>query len=326
MSSPSCHTETSAPPSSAKKVLLIGRPNAGKSSLYNRITGGNAKVGNFPGVTVDILEAEAFLVDHEPLRLIDLPGVYSLEAKVDPESDEGVAQTFLEQAERDGDSMIAQVIDVTQLALHLRLTKELLHRRLPLVLLLTQSDVLKAQGQEVDAAMLSRELGVPVLSISARDPNAKIVALEFLNSHRSDPPPSPSSNSEALFGDLKKLIKDRGDISAADKSRRDRTRKLDAYFLHPLLGPFLFVTLMTSIFASVFLIADPVSTLVDGTMQWLSDWVKASLGENLLSSLIADAILGGAGTVLIFLPQIVILSLTMELLEASGYLSRGGPS
>jgi ferrous iron transport protein B len=340
MSTPDCHGETSSlPPSNAKKVLLVGRPNAGKSSLYNRITGGNAKVGNFPGVTVDILEAEAFLVGHEPLRLIDLPGIYSLEAKVDPESDEGITRGFIERAEQDGDSMIAQIIDVTQLALHLRLTRELLKRKLPVVLLLTQADILQSQGQEIDAEAISKDFGVPALVLSARDPNAKISALEFLTKHRKrtasplTPDPSlapvgtldasPSSLPVASSGEGQVYIKDRSDISAADKNRRERTKKLDAYFLHPLLGPVLFVVLMTTIFASVFLIADPVSTVVDGAMQWLADFTKSSLGEGLLSSLIADAILGGVGTVLIFLPQIVILSLVMELLEASGYLARG---
>jgi ferrous iron transport protein B len=324
MSTPDCHTDnTPLPPSSAKKVLLIGRPNAGKSSLYNRITGGNAKVGNFPGVTVDILEAEATISGQEPLRLIDLPGVYSLEAKVDIESDEGVARGFLEKAEAEGHSLIAQVIDVTQLALHFRLTRELLHRKLPLVLLLTQSDVLRAEGQEVNAALISQELKVHVLSVSARDPNLKQKALEFLTTHRAELPPTTQKTSKELEELATRAIKDRSDLSLAEKARRTRTRKIDTYMLHPVLGPFLFVTIMTALFASVFLIADPVSGVVDGSMQWLADLVKNSLGEGLLSSLIADAILGGAGTVLIFLPQIVILSLAMELLDASGYLSRG---
>lgn len=311
--------------SPAKRVLLLGRPNAGKSSLFNRVTGGQAKEGNFPGVTVETLEAEVALPDQQgSLRLVDLPGAYSLSAEVDPSSDEGIARAFLARAEADGDVLLAQVLDVTQLALHLRLTRELLARPLPLVLLLTQRDVLHAQGQEVDASLLAKELGVPVLAVSAREARTKAEVLSFLQAHHGDFVRREPPSAKALEELAARAIREKGGAPKPEElARRERTKQLDAYFLHPLLGPLLFFALMTGIFASVFLIADPVSGVVDGAMQWLAEQAEGALGGGLLSSLVADGILGGAGTVLIFLPQIVILTLAMELLEASGYLVRG---
>jgi ferrous iron transport protein B len=310
-------------PATPSRVLLLGRPNAGKSSLYNRITGGQAKEGNFPGVTVDTLDAEVVLPNKEKLRLIDLPGAYSLKAEVDPNSDEGIARGFLQEAEKKGDAIIAQVLDVTQLALHLRLTRELLERPLPLLLLLTQCDVLAQQGRELDEKLLSRELGVPVLAVSARDPKARAKVLDFFAAQRKAERPSRATPPAEVEDIARRAIRDRIDVRPEELSRRVRTQKLDKVFLHPVLGPLLFFSLMTALFASVFLIADPISTLVDGFMQWLAALAEGWLGEGLLSSLVADGILGGAGTVLIFLPQIVILTLAMELLEASGYLVRG---
>ena len=126
-------------------VALVGRPNAGKSSLFNAITGGHAKVGNFPGVTVELLAAEVKLSSNEHLELIDLPGVYSVEGEADPWSDEGHARRFLERS-RPQPLVIAQVLDATQLELSLRLTLELRRLGVPMVVLATQHDALVKQG------------------------------------------------------------------------------------------------------------------------------------------------------------------------------------
>src|SRR5580765_8519998 len=147
--------EASRPPSTNEarnvSVALLGRPNAGKSSLYNAVTGGHAKVGNFPGITVDVLEAPMTLPSGTRARFLDLPGVYSLGDEVDPDSDEGQARATLDSLEKKGGAfMIAQIIDATQLVLGLRLTRDVLARGWPAIIVVTQRDMLEKSGGKLD--------------------------------------------------------------------------------------------------------------------------------------------------------------------------------
>ena len=323
---------------SEARVLLVGRPNCGKSSLYNLLTGGHARVGNFPGVTVDVLEASvpASLSGGAPLRIVDLPGVYSVEAADDPASDEGHARAFLERAEHaagDGEypALVAQVADATQLALSLRLTAELLRRRtersLAVALIVTQRDILEREGRSIDERALSRALGVPVIAVSALDGDARPRLLAFLATAAATPlPPAPASPPHAPLDPeavAASVIRDRDDAGPEEQRRRTRTARIDAVLLHPVAGLAAFLAVMTALFAAVFLIADPVTSTIDAANRALGDRIEAALGAGLLSSLLTDGVLGGAGTVLAFLPQIVILTLAMEVIDASGYLARG---
>lgn len=304
-------------------VALVGRPNAGKSSLFNAVTGGHAKVGNFPGVTVELLDAQLKLSSGEHLELVDLPGVYSVEGDADPESDEGHARQFLDLA-RDGKRqlVIAQVVDSTQLELGLRLTLELRRRGVPVVVLATQHDALVKQGFELDAPALEAALGVKVLATSARQAGVQARVSELLGDawRQQRTPPTGDLDVKAL---ARQVLRPRVDAKQAFARVRRRTERLDALLLHPLLGPVIFLGLMTALFAAVFFIAEPVTALIDLTNQALGERIVGLLGEGWLSSLLVDGVLGGAGTVLAFLPQIVILTVAMELIDASGYLSRG---
>lgn len=163
----------------APAVLLLGRPNAGKSSVYNRLTGAHAKVGNFPGVTVDILSADLPLPgSQKPARVLDLPGVYSLDVTLDPGTDEGVARSFLDRviAEKTR-AVLVQVLDASQLAAGLALTRELLARPLPLLVVLTQRDVVLDEGRLLSVEPLLKALGVPVVAINAHDPSSRATLL-----------------------------------------------------------------------------------------------------------------------------------------------------
>jgi ferrous iron transport protein B len=302
-------------------VALVGRPNAGKSSLYNALTGASAKVGNFPGVTVDVLEAD-MLVEGSILRLVDLPGLYSLEGHADPQSDEGHARRYLDGLAAAGmPHLIAQVVDATQLGASLRLTLELRRRGVPLVLLATQHDELVRQGAELDAASLAEALGVPVLSVSARERGVRGRLLQFLADaiRAGAPPPTAPLDVQRL---TRAVITPMANMAASARQARQRTERLDAIFLHPVLAPFLFGGLMLALFASVFLVADPVTHAIDALNAAVGGWVEAALGPGWLTSMLVDGVLGGAGTVLAFLPQIVILTMALELIEASGYLAR----
>lgn len=304
-------------------VALVGRPNAGKSSLFNAVTGGHAKVGNFPGVTVELLDARVKLSSGEQIELVDLPGVYSVEGEADPESDEGHARRFLDQV-RDLKKplVIAQVLDATQLQLGLRLTLELRRRGVPVVLLATQHDALVKQGFELDARALAEALGVAVLATSARQANVAQQVTELLGDawRQGLTPPTNDLDLQAL---AQKVLLPRVDAKEAFARVRRRTERLDAVLLHPLLGPLVFIGLMTALFAAVFFIAQPVTALIDLMNQALGTQIERLLGTGRLSSLLVDGVLGGAGTVLAFLPQIVILTIAMELIDASGYLARG---
>jgi ferrous iron transport protein B len=304
-------------------VLLLGRPNSGKSSLYNRVTGQHAHVGNFPGVTVEILEAEVTLPSGLEVTIADLPGLYALDALTDPTTDEGVARAFLERAEQSGRPvLVAQVLDGTQLPLGLRLTRDLARRKVPLLVVVTQRDVLDLAGHRVDVEALSAALGARTIAVSSREPGARAEVLRAVQDALEDAPPSPPDGWDPDALGAKAILDAEGAPAKADRSR-SRTARLDAALLHPVLGPIVFVALTTLIFAAVFLVADPASALLDAATGAASARITARLGEGLVASFLTAGVLGGAGTVLAFMPQIVILTIALELLEATGYLARG---
>ncbi len=311
----------------AAQVAFVGRPNSGKSSLYNAVTGGDAHVGNFPGVTVDILECEIALDASRTVACADLPGLYSLEAIVDPATDEGVARRFLDAcATGTTPLVVVQVVDATQLALGLRMTRELL-RLSPsgaaprLAVAVTQRDLLERDGSMIDAGLLEAALGVPVAYTSSLATEAQAdVILAIARALDGEPKGARVAAGDldptALAARVTRTLRRPGAATAV-------TERFDRLLLHPVLGPLLFLGLMSLVFALVFLVADPASALMDRVVGVARGKVQLVLGRGLLGSFMADGLLGGAGTVLAFMPQIVILTVVMEILEASGYLARG---
>ncbi|WP_437295915.1 ferrous iron transporter B [Sorangium sp. So ce426] len=330
MTASHCHAGTERLPASTGRPLiaLLGRPNSGKSSLFNRLTGGSAHVGNFPGITVDILTADVRLAGGAVATVADLPGLYSIEAVVDPATDEGVARRFLDRTgEGERPRLVVQVVDATQLALGLRLTRELVRRGLAPLVVATQRDVLEGEGRGLDLGALERAIGLPVLLVSARDPAARGVVLDAaaarldaIASGAVKPPGAaawdPDEVARAAYVEPPRH-------DAAAERRRTFTARADAVLLHPAAGPVLFLGLMALLFAAVFLVATPVTEALDAAIGELGSLVSRALGGGLAASFVVDGLLGGAGTVLAFMPQIVILTIAMELLEASGYLARG---
>lgn len=298
-------------------LVLVGRPNSGKSSLFNAVTGGHARVGNFPGITVDVLEAQVSLDNGSTAIVADLPGLYSLKRTTDPESDEGVALRFLQNARTSSRPWVAvQVIDATRLGLGLRLTRDL---SAPLAIVITQRDVLEGQGRTIDVEALERATGVPVALVSARDADAKRVVLALASRALSHVRPLQAFDPETL---AESVVREKPPDPRAVR-RRTFTERADRLLLHPLLGPILFLSLMAAVFAAVFLVADPVTSVLDAGITWMRARLVSLLGAGLVTSFVTDGLLGGAGTVLAFMPQIVILTLAMELLDATGYLARG---
>ncbi len=307
-------------------VVLLGRPNSGKSSLFNALTGGDAHVGNFPGITVDILEATVALPGGAASTLADLPGLYSIDAVVDPSTDEGVARGFVDRASQlERPVLVVQVIDSTQLALGLRLTRELVKRDVALLVVATQRDLLEAEGRKLDAAALSRQIGAPVLWVSSRDPSARATLLAAIEAHARRPglPSSHAQPADFDPGHVATSVVTEVSATPAVTRRRTFTARADGLLLHSAAGPLIFLAVMSLLFAAVFLVADPVTAVMDAAVGWARLRLTHALGEGLLSSFLADGLLGGAGTVLAFMPQIVILTIAMEILEATGYLARG---
>ena len=314
----------------------MGRPNAGKSSLFNRLTGGNAHVGNLPGVTVDVLEARARLPDGTETDIVDLPGVYSLEATVDPATDEGVARTFLDEAlQRSRPVVLVQVLDSTQLALGLRLTSELLKVHAPFVVVATQRDALERLGRTLDVDALSESLGAPTLAVSAREPRTRadvLLAVQRVPDTWTDGGPISSDGRMSSRGGItyadtqriaRRVVREAAARSTRIDTRRQLTGRLDSVFLSHPLGAIIFLAIMAALFTAVFLHRGPGEPPFRLVIGLVSNAVVRHLGHSLAVSFLTDAVLGGAGTVLTFVPQIVVLTMLLELLDASGYLARG---
>ena len=301
-------------------VALVGRPNAGKSSLYNVLTEGDAHVGNYPGITVDVLEADVTLPSGAEVTIADLPGLYSLTSVVDKDTDEGVARRFMDDAKKQGQAVeLVQVIDATQLSVSLRMTAEIIGLGAPLLVVITQKDVAESHGIELDTALLEKELGVPVLYVSARQSSTRAMVFEALARELVAAKPKPALAMAAL---ATRAISLRTDVRNAEQ-RRNWTARADAVLLHPALGPVVFLTIMALTFAAVFLVADPATAAMDFVLEKTRGLIVQRTGHGLVASFFVDGLLGGAGTVLAFMPQIVILTIAMEVLEASGYLARG---
>ena len=311
---------TGAKPALPPVVALVGRPNAGKSALYNRLTGGGARVGNFPGITVEVLEGTVELPAVGAVRLVDLPGVYSLEANVDPGTDEAMARKFLDAGE--SVALVVQVLDGTRLGLGLRLTRELMARGGRLLVVVSQADVLQAEGHHLDVARLEQRVGVKVVSVNSRAPSSRDVVTRAMSDALALParPPDlrPGWNADAIVAEV---LADRAE--PAELERRRFTEKVDGVLLHPVIGPATFVLIMAAVFSAVFYLAAPITDLLNAGVEWLGKGLGALLGDGPARSLVVDGLLGGAGTVLGFMPQIVVLGVAIELLESSGYLARG---
>jgi ferrous iron transport protein B len=282
--------------------------------LYNLLTKGHTRVGNFPGVTVDILEGEVALSSGETRKIFDLPGVYTL-ASHDRESDEGIACAFLFGLKNEPGAAIVQVLDATQLEVGLELTKELLAFEVPLALVVTQIDLL--DGRIPSAHVIENELDVPCIVVSARDPGCQSEVVKVLSLARVAKRDAASQlNPREL---AQRALPERGEPSRS----RVLTTRVDRVLLHPALGPIVFVALMSCLFAAVFLMADPVKAAIDASIVAAGRVIRARVSNPLAASFFEDAILGGVGTVLSFLPQIVLLTVALEILDETGYLARG---
>src|SRR5215218_7441022 len=272
-------------------VAVAGSPNAGKSALFNALTGARQKVGNYPGVTVERHSGRLTLADGRPVELVDLPGAYSLE----PASpDEAVTRDVLlgkQQGERQPDALVI-VLDASNLDNHLRFALQLIELGLPTIIALNMVDLAKRDGLELDPNALERELGVAVVETIA----VRKRGIPELHSALDDMLSAPFCGvQKPVKSDLIHLQRRAREIATAavvsESPVRRWTHKLDAVLLHPLFGPLILALIMFVMFQAVFAWSKiPVDAIATG-VAWLSNQVSASLPRGLLRSLFVDGVI-----------------------------------
>ena len=302
-------------------VGLVGPPNSGKSTLFNRLTGLRQKVANYPGVTVEERRGRARLDGDTEVVLIDLPGVYSLTPRSE---DERVTRDVL-AGEMDGQrrpDAILLILDSTNLKRHLVLAAPVLALGLPTLVVLNMADELESRGGSVDPAALAEQLGAPVALVSASKGEGIQTVLDFLDGAVG----VPRAMDLPTLADIPKCrqwavgVGDRAGYAAPAPPLW--TRRLDAVFLHPVAGPLIFLAVVVAVFQTIFSAARPLMDLVDAGIRASGAWIGALLPASAFRSLLIEGVWGGVGSVLVFLPQILLLFLFIGLLEDSGYLAR----
>ncbi len=307
-------------------LSLIGVPNCGKTALFNRLTGSRQKVANYPGVTVERKEGR-FVgpTTGRTYRLLDLPGAYSLE----PASlDEAIARDVIlgRHATEPPPDLLVCVVDATNLRLNLRLVLELKRLGRPLIVALNMSDLARSRGYHVHREALEQVLGVPVVETVAVQPGGEKALVEAIDRYtyvqrigRIDAPVVSAAEVEATQREVRRIL---DEIGYRVPARLALLTRLDAVVLHPVGGPLLLAVVLFLMFQAVFSWAEVPMDAIEAGVAKVGEWIGAALSAGPLRSLLIDGVVAGVGSVLVFLPQILILFLFILVLEDSGYLPR----
>ena len=309
----------------APLVALVGNPNAGKSALFNALTGARQKVGNYPGVTVERHAGRMALPDGRPVELLDLPGTYSLEPSSPDERVTRDVVTGTQAGERLPDAIVV-VVDASNLDNHLRFTLQLIALGLPVVVALNMIDLAERDGLKLDPQALARELGVPVIPTVAVRKRGIDDLKEALADLATPGATALRPSDPVLHADIATLQRRARQIAMAatvsETPVRRWTHMLDSVALHPVFGVLLLFVVLFVMFQAVFFAgAAPADAIASG-FDWLAELVKQVMPESILRSLITDGAIAGVGAVIKFLPQILIMFFFILVLEASGYMVR----
>ena len=321
------------------KVAIAGAPNCGKTALFNALTGGNQKVANYPGVTVERKEGLVESKTGTRFRVLDLPGTYSLDART---PDEEITRDVLlgKHASEAAPETIIAVADATNLERNLGLVLELRELDCDVVLALNMMDLAEQRGLHLDLERLSQELGVPVVPTVAtkrRGLEELLASVRKILDSRGTGPRAPRS-SAALHnpsGSSKNSSKEesvRKRFAEIDRVLTAATRtptgpslwsaRIDRWVVHPIAGPAILLVLLTLVFQAVFSWAKLPMDAIQAAITWLSGVISGLLPSGALRSLLVDGVIAGVGSVLIFIPQILLLYAFILLLEDSGYMAR----
>jgi ferrous iron transport protein B len=315
-------------------VALVGNPNCGKTALFNLLTGARQKVANYAGVTVERKVGLTRLKSGRTVSIIDLPGAYSLTPAT---PDEQITLEVIEgrrHGEAAPDAIVA-VVDATNLRMNLRLVLELAQLGKPLIVALNMADVARAEGLKIDVEKLSAELGCPVVETVAvrADGHAGLLALlearlgGDASELRAESAVVPARSAQQREGrssaDLQLEVRRILALAAPGASAVRRFQhRIDAVVMHPVWGLALLGVVLFLMFQAVFSWATVPMDAIKAAMAGVGDWVSTHMAEGPLRSLLVDGVIAGAGSVLVFLPQILILFFFILLLEDSGYLPR----
>lgn len=317
-------------------IALAGNPNAGKTTLFNALTGLRQKVANFAGVTVERKEGLWRLAEGQNARLIDLPGLYSLDVS---SADEEIARDVLlgKISGLSKPDVIVVIVDATNLDRNLYLFTQLLEYELPLVVALTMMDTATREEVKIDVEKLSRFLRVPVVPVVASEHKGILELAEAVRSSKREKlldlgrspffadenigtDESGHSRILARYAWISEVVQE----SVVDE-RRDlekRSTRIDKVLTHKIFGPLILVAILLFVFQTIFSWASLPMDLLDSAFASLADFTRSSLSPGLLTDLLADGVIAGVGGVLVFLPQIALLFFFISILEDTGYMAR----
>lgn len=310
----------------AHVVAIIGPPNSGKSTLFNRLTGLRQKVANFPGVTVEQRVGKAKMNGHREVILVDLPGVYSLNPRSE---DEQVTRDVLtgHMADVPKPDAVLLILDSTNLGRHLVLAAPILSLKLPTLVILNMADDLASRGGKIDTGELASQLGAPVALISASKGTGVEKVFQFMQGTSAGTTSlAPPKMQLPILQDVpqcRRWARDVG-VGAAYQAPTPPlwTRRLDAIFLHPVAGPLIFLAVVAGVFQTIFRGARPIMDGLQNLVQLSGHWIGNVLPDGVMRSLLVEGVWNGVGAVIVFLPQILLLFLFIGILEDSGYLAR----
>ena len=317
-----------SPTPSPTRIALLGNPNCGKTALFNLLTGARQKVANYAGVTVERKQGHFTTPGGRRVRVLDLPGAYSLHAQ---SLDEVVTRDVVmgRRADEPVPELLVCVTDSTHLRLNLRLVLEARALGLPMLLVLNMSDMARQQGIVIDREALSRELGIPVVSTVALQAQGARELLQWLDAAQALPAARPAEampqgeDGIARVSQLHQEVRRIMDLAVrAPQVELHRDDRIDAVVLHPLWGTLLLAVTLFLMFQAVFSWAEVPMEWIEGATAAAAEWLNAHMAEGPLRSLLTEGAIAGAGGVLVFLPQILILFFFILALEESGYLPR----
>ncbi len=331
--------ETARPPRAVlrtdrpRRVLLIGNPNTGKTTLFNRLCGTRAKTSNFPGTTTTARVGRATVGDQVPVELVDLPGLYQVSLDV-PEA-RIVRDVVTGSGLYTRPDAVLIVVDACNLTRNLVLAGELLTYRLPVVIALNMVDLAQRRGLTLDTAKLSSQLGCPVVPVVARrglglEALGAALGTVLTNDYSigraialpAEPPPA-GGDAGALERWAERVVEQSVGGTAAVGSATDTlTERLDTAFTHPILGLFVFAGVMVGLFWTLFALATVPMDLIEAIFAYLGDFVGRMIPPGLVHDLVAEGIIGGVAGTVVFLPQICLLFFLISLIEDTGYLAR----
>jgi ferrous iron transport protein B len=310
-------------PGDLRTVALIGPPNSGKSTLFNRLTGLRQKVANYPGVTVEQRMGRMAGIGRDDLILIDLPGIYSL----DPYSEDARVSIDVLEGHMPGTpkpDAVLLVLDSLHLTRQLMLAAPVLSLGLPTMVILNMSDLMDSRGGSVDPLRLAQELGAPVALVSATKGTGLEAVKLFLN--RQDSKIEQPPLMLPVLGNAMSTHRWAAQVSSRTGYRAPlsakATRRVDAVLLHPVWGPLLFLVVVFAVFQVVFSVGLPVSNGLQDILAHFGKWATGFLPSGWIRSLVLDGAWNGVTSVLVFLPQILLLFLFIGILEDTGYLAR----